>query len=92
MYAADLAEKLKRSTYLNSPDSHKLGPFIVETHGALSRPAMELVRRLAGRIAPRRAGARGIVASSAPVNVVVQKALIKNEMVFKISVQSCHAL
>jgi hypothetical protein len=90
LYAAGVAEKLNRKTYRETPDGHKLVPFIMEAHGALCHPAVELIRLLADRIAPRRAGARGSVASSVTENVAVQKALIKNEP--SKAVERCQAL
>ena len=59
LYAAGVAVKGKETHYRDTPTGYKLVPFIMETHGALSRPAVELVRLLADRIAPRRAGLRG---------------------------------
>ena len=64
LYAAGVAVKGKETHYRDTPAGYKLVPFIMETHGALSRPAVELVRLLAERIAPRRAGLRGGVASA----------------------------
>jgi hypothetical protein len=76
----------------------------MEAHGALAQPAVELVRTLADRIAPRRAGLGGGVlvatkaiatsTSTSSRSLMAHKALIKNELkqVLSIAVQRCHAL
>ena len=107
LYAAGVAVKGKETHYRDTPAGYKLVPFIMETHGALSRPAVELVRLLAERIAPRRAGLRGGAASASSsastrgggsdggnINMAVLKALIKNELkqTLSIALQRCHAL
>ncbi len=71
--------------------------FIMEAHGALAQPAVELVRTLADRNAPRRAGLRGGVAtavtSTSSRSLVAHKAPIKNDLkqVLSKAVQRCHA-
>jgi hypothetical protein len=98
LYAAGVAVKGKETHYRDTPAGHKLVPFIMEAHGALAQPAVELVRTLADRIAPRRAGLGGGVATAATStssrSLMAHKALIKNELkqVLSIAVQRCHAL
>ena len=102
LFAAGGAVKHKETHYRDTPAGYKLVPFIMEAHGALAQPAVELVRTLADRIAPRRAGLGGGVATAATSTSTVvhnrslaaHKALIKNELkqVLSIAVQRCHAL
>jgi hypothetical protein len=100
LYAAGVAVKGKETHYRDTPAGHKLVPFIMEAHGALAQPAVEVVRTLADRIAPRRAGLGGGVAtateatSTSSRSLMAHKALIKNELkqVLSIAVQRCHAL
>jgi hypothetical protein len=102
LYAAGVAVKGKVTHYRDTPAGYKLVPFIMEAHGALAQPAVELVRTLADRIAPRRAGLGGGVATattststpSSSRSLMAHKALIKNELkqVLSIAVQRCHAL
>ena len=67
LYAAGVAVKGKETHYRDTPAGYKLVPFIMEAHGALAQPAVELVRTLADRIAPRRAGlGGGAVTPTAP--------------------------
>lgn len=97
MFAAGAAVKGKETHYRDTPAGYRLVPFVVEVHGALAQPAVELVRTLADRIAPRRAGLGGGAATPASTSsrsLAVQKALIKNELkqMLSIAVQRCHAL
>ncbi len=102
MYAAGVAVKGKEDHYRDTPAGHKLVPFIMEAHDALAQPAVELVRTLADRIDPRRAGlgdgvATAATSTSTPTSsrsLMAHRALIKNELkqVLSIAVQRCHAL
>lgn len=98
LYAAGVACKGKETHYRDTPSGYKLVPFVMEVHGALSRPAVELVRTLAERIAPRRVALSGGMASTSTgegsKTLAVQKALIKNELkqTLSIALQRCHGL
>jgi hypothetical protein len=85
LYAAGIAVK---GQYPDIPAGYKRLPWVIEAHGDLSRPAVDLIwciPTLAERIVPRCAGTTGTsstMASASTDNVAapVQKTRIKNEL------------